>query len=279
MNPWHLSIPKILHVYWGFDTLPYMRYLTVKSFIHFNPDWKVVLWKPEGRSVKNTWKSNHQSYSVDCDDYLANLLGITPYILPIKAADFNIPEGITDVHISDFLRLQVLSTTGGVWSDMDVIYFKPITELKVNTEDNKYIDTFVCMRDHNAYIHSGGFLMADMYSRYYECLKVMAKSYYNIEDYQCVGVNMYNKVFSTLDSVQRYTNAENIGMDAVYAHDALHVKELINGAPLMFTKDSIGCHWYGGHPQWGKFIKDTNGGLTNLPDCVIGNLIKDLKLT
>jgi hypothetical protein len=36
----------------------------------------------------------------------------------------------------------------------------------------------------------------------------------------------------------------------------------------------LGIHWYAGHPQWENFILKTNGGLTNLPDTLIGNLLR-----
>lgn len=84
---------------------------------------------------------------------------------------------------------------------------------------------------------------------------------------------MFNKYNPTIESIP---NAVNIDMDAVYAHDALHVKDLIDGTPPKFTNKSIGVHWYGGNSIWGKFIKETNGGLTNLTDSVIGDLLRNI---
>jgi hypothetical protein len=68
----------------------------------------------------------------------------------------------------------------------------------------------------------------------------------------------------------------NIDMDAVYAHNALNIPDILNGKPSHFTDNSIGIHWYGGHPLWGNFIKETNGGLSNLPNNVIGNVLRKI---
>jgi hypothetical protein len=65
-------------------------------------------------------------------------------------------------------------------------------------------------------------------------------------------------------------------MDAVYAHDAMHIKDILDGTPARFTNKSIGIHWYAGHPLWGEFIRDTDGGKANLPDSVISSVLKTI---
>lgn len=274
---WFLKVHKILHTYWGGDKLSYMRYLTIKSFIQLNPDWKVIVWMPQREQVKRTWESDHNAYEIECEDYREKL-----WELPIKvyAVDFTEIgfEGTSEIHRSDFLRIYLLYHWGGAWSDMDIIYFKPMTSLAVNNTENKDKDTFVCMRNHSAYIHSGGFLMSAIGSKYYEKLLTYMEREYDPLVYQCIGVDMFNKYFPKFSDVEAVSPAVNIDMDAVYAHDACHVKELLGNKKPFFTDKSVGCHWYAGHPQWHDFIKDTNGGLENIPDSVIGGLIKLYKL-
>jgi hypothetical protein len=63
-------------------------------------------------------------------------------------------------------------------------------------------------------------------------------------------------------------------MDVVYAHDASHIPELLNGSPPRFNDESIGVHWYAGYGAWEEFIRKTDGGLINLPNTIIGNLLR-----
>ena len=87
---------------------------------------------------------------------------------------------------------------------------------------------------------------------------------------------MFNKYFKKLETINQVCPTLNLDMDVVYAHDCYHIKELLDGTLPRFTDGSIGCHWYGGHSQWGKFYNETHGGLDNLPDNIIGNLIKNV---
>jgi hypothetical protein len=161
---------------------------------------------------------------------------------------------------------------GGIWSDTDVIYFKPITELEFNTSDNKDKETFVCIC---RYGHSVGFIMAASGSKFYSKMAEVSAASYKPTDYQCIGSTMFNKYFPTLESIEKISPAVNMKMDVVYSHDADHIKELLMNKKPNFTEGSIGCHWYAGHKQWGEYIRQTNGGLENLTDNIIGNILKN----
>lgn len=170
---WNLSVPKTLLIYWGADKLSYMRYLTVKSFIHFNPDWMVILWLPKFPSVRRTWESNQLEYEVECADFLDMLKELVPYQMTVDFKQYGLDNTISEVHKSDYLRLDLLASWGGVWSDMDIIYFKPMTSLAVNTPKNKDKDTFVCIN--KQYGHSCGFLMSVHHNSFYRKMVDMAK--------------------------------------------------------------------------------------------------------
>ena len=64
-------------------------------------------------------------------------------------------------------------------------------------------------------------------------------------------------------------------MDVVYAHRAGDTVELLSNEKPKFTRESIGIHWYAGDPDWKDFLIKTDGGLKNVPKCIIGKLIKN----
>jgi len=269
---WHLKVPKIFHCYWGGEKMPYIRYMTIKTFMNQNPDWEVMFWYPKFLFTKLTWTTNELRYDSSCDDYLPELMKLPIKKNDVDFTDFGFRNNVAETYKADLLRLHLLNICGGVWADSDILFFRPITALSVNIPANRDMETFVCM---GGYGHSIGFLMAAQGSKFYERLSANAVQEYNENNYQSMGVDMYNKHYPTLNSIDRFSPAVNIPMDAVYAHDANHISELTDGTPPRFTASSIGCHWYAGHPLWAKFFKDTNGGLTNLPNTVIGNLLKN----
>jgi hypothetical protein len=86
---------------------------------------------------------------------------------------------------------------------------------------------------------------------------------------------MLDRVFGTLKIINQFSPAVNIGMESVYSYDANSQLDILRAGTPKFTQGSIGCHWYGGHKMWEQFIRDTDGGLKNLPNNIIGNLLKN----
>jgi len=268
---WHLNIPKILHVYWGGGNFHYLRFMTIKSFMKYNPDWKIIFLYPKHVSTRLSWCDPEQKYNVSCRDFMSELMDLPITKIEVNFEDFGFNNNMSEVHKSDFIRLSQLSTLGGVWSDMDILYFKPMSSLYFNAPDYKNIETFYC--DHN-YGHSVGFLMGCENNKFFGKIMEIARNEYNPVQYQTMGAVIYKKYFSTPESINAITTGLNIDMDVVYAHDATYFPEILSNATPKFTEHSIGLHWYGGSPLWKDFLQKTNGGMYNLPNTIIGNLLK-----
>ena len=273
-NQWHLNVPKILHVYWSMTVLPYIHFKTVDSFIRLNPDWEVWLWYSKTPGPVNTWPvagEERKTYIIPCTDYLEKLKKLPVKLREIDVSEYGLDNGIAEVHKSDFFRYIILNSFGGVWSDMDILYFKPITNLLVNNYTNTSKDTFVCI---SSYGHSIGFLMSCANNVFFNILAALAKRDYRPNTYQCIGTRMLDHYFPNMEAVDRISPAANIGMESVYTYNAYNQLAIINDKIPKFSAGSIGCHWYGGHRMWEKFIQDTDGGLINLPNNIMGNLLK-----
>jgi hypothetical protein len=270
---WQLRVPKIFHVYWGGGVMPYIRFLTVKSFMKYNPDWKIMFWYPKYPTTHITWPTGELCYPVNCDDYSSEMLKLPIKSMAVDFDEIGFKNTATEVHKSDFIRLHLLTTFGGVWSDMDIIYFKPITNLLVNTIENRNKETFVCS---SAYGHSIGFLMSQPKSKFFQYLLDIIKSRPLPSQYQAIGPTLYNEYFRNIETINQLSPAINLDMDVVYSHNAGSIPDFLNNVPPRFTEGSIGAHWYAGHSQWSEFFARTNGGLTNLPNNLIGNIIRKI---
>jgi hypothetical protein len=271
---WELKIPKILHLYWGGGPMYYLRYMTIRTFMKYNPDWEIMLWHPKYPNTNFTWNSGEQNSGLICEDFLPEAMALSITKTAVDFTDYGFNNRISEVHKSDFIRLVKLSTIGGVWSDMDIIYFKPMNSLYFNRLENQNIETVYCNR---VYGHSVGFLMGTQNNLIFRELMIQTKRNFNPHLYQIMGSLTYNHVFPTEESITRITPAINMSMDVVYSHNAGDIPNIINGTESKFTNESIGLHWYAGDPRWKEFINKTNGGLENLPNSIIGNLLKNEK--
>lgn len=269
---WYLDIPKILHVYWGGEKLSYIRFLTIKTFIKHNPDWKVIFLYPKQYTKTTSWLTYENKNTLsEYTDFMPDLKKLPVEFQEIDMNTYHISNNISEVHKSDFIRLIQLSQMGGLWSDMDIFYIKPMNDFYLNNKFYNGVQTYVCIRE---YGHSIGFMMASEGNKFFKKLHELSMAQYDPRWYQTLGARLYNRYFETIEKVNSLTPAINIQMDVVYPHVAGLEHELIDGTLPKFTERTIGVHWYAGHPQWEKFLEKTNGGLINLPDCIIGNLLK-----
>ncbi|MEN6569001.1 MAG: glycosyltransferase [Rikenellaceae bacterium] len=250
----------------------YLRYLTFKTFIELNPDWTVVFWYPKKPFAGRSWGVEKGDQYINpklCKDYLPEVLKLDITHMPIDFDSLGIHQNMAEVHKNDYIRIHSLALYGGVWSDTDIIYFKPMTDICINTEENKSKETYVCIGD---YGHSTGLNMATEGSQFFEYLSGLLKREYNPKNYQCWGPDMFNKYYRKFENIP---NAVNIPMDVIYAHNCHNVAELLENSQPRFTENSIGCHWYGGNSIWGKFMNETNGGSEKLQNNLICQLIRN----
>jgi hypothetical protein len=270
MKRWCLSVPKKFHIFWSGGSLPYLRYLTVKTFKELNPSWEINLWTSQFKSKVRTWDTHELNYAEKWEDWTDRLYKLCDNIYSVDFENLGVRNIIAEVHKSDLLRCWILKEIGGVYSDTDIFYFRPITDLLVNKLKNKDIDTFVCICH---YGHSNGLWMGVKGSKFFSLMFEEAKKI-DPSRYQSNGPELCNRIFRTIESINKISPAVNIGMEAVYYYNGQHVDVIYSETRLIFDKNSIGIHWYAGHPFSGAFLNNTNGGLTNLPENIIGKLCK-----
>lgn len=269
---WYLNIPKIFHVYWGGETLTYLRFMTIVTFMKRNPDWEITFLYPKEITKHALWLTYENKFTeISCTNFLPNLMELPIKKVQVDFSEYGISNSIPEVHKSDFIRLIQLSQFGGLWSDMDIFYIRPINDFYLNNPQNKNIETFIC---NNEYGHSIGFMMASKGNKFFATLAELAVKEYDSRYYQTFGAILYNKYFDTMDKIEAITPAINFSMDVVYPIIAGNEKKFIDGSILKLGPKTLGAHWYAGHPQWIDFLTKTNGGLNNLPRSIIGNLIK-----
>jgi hypothetical protein len=256
-------IPKIAHFYWGEKTLPYMRYLTIASFLRYNPGWRVKLYTPTIGSSLRTWPTHEHQYELNVKDYY-DMLPIAVERCKVDLNDIGGSNNWSEVHKSDYLRWYLLSTEGGLWSDMDIVYLAPAPGIPKSRAND---GTGVCINP--AYGHSVGFLVASKLNPFYTDVFRLARLSYKAEAYQCLGADLLNREYHRLNAIQQqFSGVFNIHMDMVYPYDATRIFEIYgDGDPVLPTMN-IGIHWYAGHGLAGEFQ------LGKLPHCLLAKILK-----
>jgi predicted SAM-dependent methyltransferase len=258
---WHLQkIPQIVHFYWGNDFFSYLRYLSLESFIRFNPEWKVALYVPKQRSRAASWVTNEHKIPVKGENYFDAIKKLPVEIIEIDFFKFGFKEDIPEVHKSDFLRWFLLGSIGGMWNDSDILYFRPIDDLYFNISEYNNLDTVVCFLE-SIKKHSIGFLMSSPNNPYFSFINKQVLKQYNPKDYQTLGASFLNEQFPSIESIRKRfptLTVLNLPMDIVYSYGIERMPLIYESNPnskeLEFLTDkSIGLHWYAGYPEAQKF--------------------------
>src|SRR3989337_368888 len=116
-------IPKKIYFFWGNAIMSWMRYMTLKSFRQMNPSWEMILYISQHNVMNKVWKmDNYQDFfCFKGENYIGKIKD-----LKIDIRQFKENKDMTPSHASNFFKWKILSTDGGIYSDMDILYFKPM---------------------------------------------------------------------------------------------------------------------------------------------------------
>ncbi len=270
---WYLNeIPKIASFYWGSSKMSYLRYLTIFTFKKHNPDWSIHLYIPKSVSKEITWKTkgNDNHHKIDNleyngDDYFFKLLD--DVALKLIKVDFSktfLTKNAPEPHKSDLLTWQVLSSKGGLWCDMDILFYEPMTSLEINRQESK-VDTVVCYDERIKEIDGSptkpiGFFLSKPNNLFFKKAIVESKKIYNDAQYQSIGTSVIKRLANNFDDCQNkfyFNKFDNLNPDSVYYFHFKKIEQIYN-ENVEIPKNTIGIHWYGGHPLSQKFNNEIN---------------------
>jgi len=243
MKSWKLErVPKILHLYWGKNKkLSYLKFLTVQSFSNLNPDWEIKVHHPLVTCKEETWPGTEQKGTNYLGNDFFNSLDEIKNVELVEV-DFQamgILNEISEVFKSDLIRTYILSKVGGVWSDFDIFYIKPITESSFNIDENINKSSYFCCFQG---LHRIGFLASSASNQLFEKLFLKACDSFVKTNYQSLGSAVFNREFSQAIP----DGAVNIGMECVYPYDWYEGNRLYEPDDKVLDKNTIGIHWSSG---------------------------------
>jgi len=248
-------IPKCMNFYWASDKLSWIRYLTLKSFRIHNLDWDIKLYTSDIKCSNQGWKSKEIQ---DCGEYTGKDYWNQVESLDIEIIDYEAPiDNLAPAHASDFFQWELLSTEGGFYADMDILFLKPIPYEKWKNNDTVY-----CLSRGYASI---GFFGSTPNSLLFRHVLCQALSGYNGAAYQNTGAEAFYRAgglgrswaghkrpgevaMAMLRNKFKSLKYEEVQEKSFYPWAWNEVDRIwmeINVIP----NNCIGIHWFGGTPK------------------------------
>lgn len=253
---WHLTqIPQVAHFYWGGGPLSYLRWLSIKSFKQHNPTWQIYLHGPVIDSQAPANWTNHVS-----QDYRDQLDALNVVMIQHDFDQYGFSNQAHEVHKSDFLRWQLLAEHGGLWSDIDILYVRPMNNLVENIAENSLVDTALCPLMPPSK-HTVGFILSSKNNTFYKYISKLAITNYNPDVYQCMGSDLINSRFDSFESFgQQFPHHQFVFLNkkGVYSITSKTIDQFYQPVSADLQKKLvsnrvIGYHWFGGHPRSQQF--------------------------
>lgn len=255
------KIPKIAYFYWGGTVLPYLRFISMVSFKKMNPDWKVICFTPTKLVTSQSWRAVENKQQFQTVDYMSSLESSGVIVSPFDMQSIGFSNDLSEVLKSDVLRLYLLHTAGGVWSDNDIMFFRPLGHVLKPTDCCAYF----CFRrggptqqnspKNGPLYHSVGFLAGAPGNKYFGKLWESVNKTLDPLQYQSIGCPYYKTVYNEFNMSS--SDVFNLDINTVYPTRAAYVIFTHSAQRFMFEvvrcQQCIGIHWYAGAPINGQF--------------------------
>lgn len=264
------KIPKNVFLYWDGSPMSYMQYLTAYTLSVLNPEYDIYVVMPQrsNYAANKPWQTFEQKQPYLGRDFFGDLLNLhNVSIIKYDLSKIGISAETPEIHKSDIIRLMLLYEFGGTWSDFDIFYFRPLHEINMkcaNADTGVHIGKKTSKSntdDNEAGHHMIGFMFSSKGNKYYGDLYNSAKNFL-CDEYQCVGATMLEHKYPTVDSIRAAhpnLTVENFDEKTVYpvrwseTEQELLFKTHYNRSEKILMPNTIGIHWYNGHPIARKF--------------------------
>lgn len=228
-------IPKILHLYWGLNLpLSYLRYLTVISWIRYNPDWQIIIGTPKVTSgISRHHDDKDMFYSgEDYFDKLRHIDNVT-----IQEFDWSGHQHIkTEVQRSDIYRWVQVPKYGGWWSDFDILYLKPMISIEHFTKPVMIVYHTKSTRKQ----HPIGFWGSPKNNRWIQNIGVRGDNRLKRNNKAMQGAGT-----EAIPTIIHKCN-DYITPDIVYPFPWNGLEPMLNNKQYNLPSETIGIHWFGG---------------------------------
>jgi len=273
-----MSLPKNIYFYWGNKTMSFLRYMSLYSFKKFNPNWNVILILRKNPKIQKDygWEERLDSLyfkGEDCFNLINNLN------IEIKYLEEEYPEiaelNFSETQISDILLFKILGEEGGIVSDTDILYYKPINYEKIKDADVGIIS----FKGHPKKDYIPWSFMLGKPNNFFKEMYEKSKKEINpkVWDNSPILINSLEKIRNKFKNL----NIIRLPSHLVFPFSE-NEEESYEPFKLMFEnnvkipRQSIGMHWYGANPTSQRFNNQLTKDNYDKCDNTICRIIKEI---
>jgi len=265
--------------------MSWLRFMTLYSFRKYNPDWCVQLYvaKESGGGIKG-WKDGHQqdNFTYKGESYYDRIKELNVDIIPWELKREGHPNentkwaSIPPSQKSNFFKWGQLATQGGVYADMDIVFTGSLSNLydRMNAQRTDTALTYVARPGY----FSIGFMASAPNNVFFKAAYENCFNAFDKDQYQGAGVLTLYKKWKNLDAVRsKFPKLKiyNVSMSYIHFLDSFNIPKIFNGDYTgWMKKDTIGLHWYAGHPMAQKFNTEVNASNYKSFNHTLGILLK-----
>ena len=269
-----LKIPKIAFTFWYGEEFTYLHYLSIETFCFYNKDYEYIIYTIKDCVKDHKWIDGELGLKITCENYF-NKINILQQIYNIKIIylddNYSYKNYCANI-ISDFIRWTKLYEHGGIWTDLDILYLKPIEYIFTNIQKKCDFDNleFIISEYKNVNGIEGwtewfpaGVILASKNNKICENFTKLMYDAYDPKVYNSVGPNLVKENFKNFDYY--FNNYENVGLfqpELIYPYVWYQTDDYFKNYNIV-KKETVGLHWYNGHPNSRSYLNNIHTFLDN----------------
>lgn len=243
-------IPKKCHLVWNkHKPMSWLQSLTARSFFRYNPDWEITV-----HLIVNKLKENIYTNDYEGEDFF-DLVKLTAKIKEVR-----IEGDFCSIQASDILRMKILYEHGGIYSDFDMLWLKPMSEFPQD------IETTVCYYPGPGFHYNMSNIVSMPGSKLLKDV-IEKQTRVTSKDYQAYLTEMFNREWPFPEGLSaQYPGVKFIPYETFYPYSIYELDTLYE-SDIDLTEKAFGVHWFNGHPLSQNYIK-------NMQDCSMTSILK-----
>jgi len=248
--------------------MSFLHTLTVSSFHKYNPDWEIVVYNFKVPIEPNLAPKYRHYLGKDYFYKLREWDFVKIYDVDLDEQEYH------SILISDKWRRDVLYEKGGLYSDFDVIWLKPMCHLQ-NIEylgDWNDFKSLVCYYDFTKEFHNVSVLMAKAGNEFDGAIIEAQKNVNNYFDDQVFGTTLLNSMYPVYEDIN-IPGVMAIKYETFYPYSTFNLAQLFleNDLAPLNNNNVMSVHWFNGNPLSKLFIN--NELYKN--DCSLNTILKN----
>lgn len=270
-------IPKVLHLYWDRSKMSRLQAITTESFHKLNPDWEINVYVPKQGYTGNA-KYIPDYYGEDFFHLVENADYVN--IKEIDLDDYEINHDHHNILRSDIFRYHILYAIGGVWSDFDVVWLKPMEHFRnIEYHGDTPIDEVNSIVSFIRGTHGGhsiGILIHCKNDPYMAAMIEHAKNVRPPFSHEIFGATLMHQHYPTLASYEEtFGNVIGVKFETYYPYiihpPAPTINSLYMANDTSCINNNVIClHWYNGHHLSKHYVNHAYGA-----PCSITTILKE----